>query len=65
VLETSGLGDMVEEIFPYTEEFSHNMVTIVDKEDLIGTKHYSEETLMEKYYKSKGGVYVKKLTKEG
>ena len=30
VLETSGLEDMVEELFPFTSEFSHNLVTIMD-----------------------------------
>jgi hypothetical protein len=42
VLEKSGLEDLVEEIFPFTAEFSHNLVTILDKEDIKGTQHWSD-----------------------
>lgn len=49
VLVLIGLEDMVEEIFPYTAEFSHNLVTIIDDEDLKGTKFWSDETLMQQY----------------
>jgi hypothetical protein len=51
-LEKSGLGDLVEEIFPFTAEFSHNLVTIMDPEDIKGTHHWSEKTLIESYYES-------------
>ncbi len=54
VLEKSGLGDLVEEIFPFTAEFSHNLVTILDKEDIKGTQHWSDQSLVERYYQSKG-----------
>ena len=54
---------MVEEIFPFTAEFSHNLVTIIDAEDIKGTHHWSDETLLERYYKSKGKKYVKRLSK--
>ena len=46
VISQAGLDDMVEEIFPFTAEFSHNLVTIVDPEDIKGTKHWSDETLV-------------------
>ena len=55
MLIESGLEDMVEEIFPYTAEYSHNLVTIIDEEDLKGTKLWSEEnTLTDLHYMSKG-----------
>jgi penicillin amidase len=62
VLERSGLGDMVEEIFPFTAEYSHNLVTIMDLDDVKGTQHFSSETLIEQYYKSQGKKYEKKLS---
>ena len=62
-LEKEGLEDMVEEIFPFTAEFSHNLVTILDTEDVKNTAHWSEETLVERYYKSKGKKYVRRLSK--
>ncbi len=46
-IASSGLEDMVEEIFPFTSEYSHNLVTIIDPEDLQGTKFWSDETLLE------------------
>ncbi len=63
VLEKEGLEDMVEELFPFTAEYSHNLVTIIDPEDLKGTPQWSEETLVERYYKSKGKKYVRRLSK--
>jgi hypothetical protein len=62
-LEKEGLSDMVEEIFPFTAEYAHNLVTIMDAEDLKGTALWSDETLMERYYKSKGKKFVKRLSK--
>jgi hypothetical protein len=58
-----GLADMVEEIFPFTAEYAHNLVTIMDAEDLKETALWSDETLMERYYKSKGKKFVKRLNK--
>jgi hypothetical protein len=63
VLEKSGLEDLVEEIFPFTAEFSHNLVTIVDPEDIKGTQHWSEQSLVERYYQSQGKTYKRRLTK--
>jgi penicillin amidase len=37
VLEKEGLADMVEEIFPFTAEFSYNLVTILDADDIKDT----------------------------
>ena len=54
---------MVEEIFPFTAEYAHNLVTIIDSEDLKGTKFWSDETLLERYYKSQGKTYSRKLSK--
>jgi hypothetical protein len=64
VLESAGLEDMVEEIFPFTAEFSHNLITIIDAEDLVGTPYWSNETLVERYYKSQGKTYQRKLSKK-
>ena len=55
---------MVEEIFPFTAEFSHNLVTILDQDDIKGTQFWSDETLMEKYYKSQGKKYSRRLSKK-
>lgn len=53
---------MIEEIFPFTAEFSHNLVTIIDSEDIKGTKFWSDENLFERYYKSQGKTYTRKMT---
>lgn len=46
VIEQFDIGDIsVEEIFPYTAEFSHNLVTIVSDDDIKGTKFWSDKTL--------------------
>lgn len=63
MLEESGLGDMVEELFPYTAEFSHNLVTVIDPEDIKGTSFWSDRTLIESLYESRGKLYKKPLTK--
>ncbi len=55
-LKNIGLGDMVEEIFPFTAEHSHNLVTILSDEDVKGTKFWSDETLLDAYHKSQGKV---------
>lgn len=44
-----GLEELLEEIYPFTAEFSYNMVTHIDNEDIIGTKYWSNETLLERY----------------
>eukprot|EP00347_Sterkiella_histriomuscorum_P007762 403347656 len=54
MLSQSGLEDMVEQIFPYTADYSYNMVTVIDEEDIKGTQFWSDETLSEKYHKKKG-----------
>jgi hypothetical protein len=54
VLDEAGLGDIVEEIFPFTAEFSHNLVTIIDPEDIKDTELWSDETLVDNYYRSRG-----------
>jgi hypothetical protein len=64
VLEEAGLKDMVEEIFPFTAEYSHKLVTIIDPEDIKDTEHWSDETLVEHYYRTRGLKYERKLTKD-
>ena len=63
VLDKSGLGDLVEEIFPFTAEFSHNLVTIIDAEDIKDTHHWSDKSLVERYHQSQGKIYKRKLSK--
>lgn len=63
-LEEAGLLDLVEEIIPFTAEYSHNMVTIIDEADIKGTRFWSDESLMSRYYKSQGKEYTPKLSKE-
>jgi len=46
VISQAGLDDMVEEIIPFTAEFTHNLVTVIDPEDIKGTKLWSDETLV-------------------
>jgi hypothetical protein len=46
---------MAEEIFPFTSEYAHNLVTILDEDDLRGTKFWSDETLLEQYKRAKNG----------
>ena len=54
LLSKIGLEDMVEEIYPFTADYSHNLVTIINDEDIKGTKFWHDETLSERYFKSKG-----------
>lgn len=54
LLAKIGLEDMVEEIYPFTADYSHNLVTIVNDEDIKGTRFWSDETLSERYHKAKG-----------
>ena len=44
------LEDMIEEIFPFTAEFSDNMVTILNDEDIAGTSFWHNQTIMQRYY---------------
>ena len=65
VIAQAGLEDLVEEILPFSAEYMHNLVTVLDEDDIKGTKHWSpDESITEKYYKSKGKKYVRKLSKK-
>lgn len=46
------LGEMVEEIFPFTSEYSHNLVTIMSEEDAKQHGFYSETSLLDRKPKS-------------
>jgi hypothetical protein len=48
------LEDMIDEIFPFTAEFATNMVTIMNEEDIIGTKFWSDSSLVERYHSATG-----------
>lgn len=45
---------MVEEIVPFTSEYSYNMVTLMNDEDTKQYGLYSEESLLDKYHKAQG-----------
>ena len=44
------LGDMADEINPFMSEYLHDILTIVDDDDLKQFGQYSEVTLLEKYH---------------
>lgn len=48
------IKDMIEEIAPFTAEFSHNLVTIIDEEDLPEHEK-TDVTILQRYqeYKAK------------
>lgn len=56
VLLEAGLGDLVDELFPFNAEFSHKMVTVIDAEDIKGTQFWSDETLVQQYNRIKSPV---------
>ena len=39
---------MVEEIFPYTSEFSYNLVTVMNEEDIAESGFTHSESLLDK-----------------
>ena len=45
---------MTEQVFPFTAEFSENMVTILSEEDIIGTSFWHNQTIMQRYYAQTG-----------
>jgi len=50
------LEALVEEIMPFTGDRLHEMVTIIDEDDLKQFGMYSEESLVEKYRRAKDHV---------
>jgi acyl-homoserine lactone acylase PvdQ len=55
-------SDLVEQIIPFTSEYTHNLVTIFDKEDLKDSSYWSTtEDLVDKYKKTKN---IKKIQKK-
>jgi len=42
VMDDFGLEDLLEEIVPFTAEYTHKMVTIIGEEDIKDTQHWSE-----------------------
>jgi len=55
-------SDLVEQLVPFTSEYTHNLVTIFDKNDLKDSKHLSQtEDLIDKYKKTKS---IKKIQKK-
>jgi hypothetical protein len=47
------LAELVEELIPFTSNFMHNLVTILDEDDLKAQKQWSEKTLHERYTAAK------------
>ena len=48
-LEDGELRDLVEEIVPFSKEFSHNLTTVLDDQDMKQAGLYSSKTLMDRY----------------
>jgi hypothetical protein len=54
--------DLVEQLIPFTSEYSHNLVTIFDKNDLKDSSFLSQaEDLIDQYKKTRN---VKKIQKK-
>jgi hypothetical protein len=54
--------DLVEQLIPFTSEYSHNLVTIFDKDDLKDSSFLSQaENLIDQYKKTRN---VKKIQKK-
>ena len=47
------LAELVEELIPFTSNFMHNLVTILDEDDLKAQKQWSETTIHERYSAAK------------
>lgn len=58
------LKDMVEEILPFTSEFTYNLITIMDDEDTQAVGMYSDDSILDKYHESQGKKVVKKPKQE-
>ncbi len=58
------LKAMVEELVPFTSEFSHNLVTIMNEDDAKAHGFWSEESLLDKYHVSQGKQVIKKMVEE-
>jgi len=50
------LAELFDEIIPYQTKYLHNLVTIVDDDDLKKAGQWSNETLQERFDKSKDDV---------
>lgn len=48
------LKSMVEELVPFTSEFSHKLVTIMNEDDAKAHGIWSEESILDKYHVSQG-----------
>jgi len=48
------LKSMMEELVPFTSEYTHNLITLMTEDDAIQSGFYSEESLLDKYHESQG-----------
>ena len=48
------LKAMIEEVVPFTSEFSYNLVTILDKLDTKRNGMLSEESILDRYHEATG-----------
>jgi len=46
------LKEMMEELVPFTSEYTHNLVTLMNEEDTVQSGLWSEESLLDKYHES-------------
>ncbi len=46
--------NLAEQLIPFTADYTHNLVTIFDKDDLVDSQHWNHaETISEVYKKTK------------
>jgi acyl-homoserine lactone acylase PvdQ len=50
--ESPELAELADELVPYTAEYLHKLVTVLEEEDLRRMGKWSEETLSQKYKKN-------------
>lgn len=61
-LENGELKDLVEEIAPFTSEFSHNLTTVLDADDMKQDGLFNEVPLLERY--KSGTVFDRRSDQE-
>ena len=56
-LEDGALKDMVEELVPFTAEFTYNQTTILNELEMKEEGLWHEEPLLDRYNKREGSEY--------
>lgn len=50
--EASELKSMIDELVPFTSEYTNNLVTIMNEDDAKDAGWWSDESLLDKYHES-------------